>query len=187
MTRTLAVIVSLVATGAVQAADTYTIDPGHTSATFAFAHLGLSTFQGKFAKASGTVTLDQAQKKGSADITFDASGIVTGVPKLDDHLRSKDFFETEKYPTIVFKSEDFTFKGDTLVEVKGNLTVHGVTKPVTLKVTSFACKEHPMLKVPACGANAIATVKRSDFGITNFASAVSDEIQLTVEVEAAKR
>jgi polyisoprenoid-binding protein YceI len=172
---------------AASAADTYSVEPGHTSATFAFKHLGFSTFHGKFAQASGTVTIDQAGKKGEADISFDAKGITTGVPKLDEHLASKDFFDVEKYPKITFKSKDFTFTGNTLSEVKGDLTIHGVTKPVTLKVTSFACKDHPMMKVPACGADASTTIKRSEFGVGAFVPAVSDEIPLTIEIEALKK
>lgn len=171
----------------VHAADTYTIDPNHTSATFAFKHLGLSTFHGKFTKASGTVTLDPAQKKGSADITFDATGVVTGVPKFDDHLRSKDFLDVEKFPTATFKSQNIKFSGDSPTEVSGSLTLHGVTKPVTLKVTSFACKEHPMMKVPACGADASTTIKRSDFGLGAYVPNVSDELPLVIEIEATKQ
>src|SRR5262245_43943908 len=118
---TLPLLICLTAPLVAHAADTYTVEPGHTSATFAFKHLGFSTFHGKFPKASGTVTLDQTGKKGIADITFDAASIVTGVPKLDEHLRSKDFFDVEKYPSITFKSQDFTFTGNTLSEVKGDL------------------------------------------------------------------
>ena len=168
-------------------ADIYTLDPTHTSATFAFKHLGLSTFHGKFTKASGTVTLDTAQKKGSADITFDATGVVTGVAKLDDHLRSKDFLDVEKFPTATFKSQNIKFSGDSPSELSGDLTLHGVTKPVTLKITSFACKEHPMLKVPACGADATATIKRSDFGLGAYVPNVGDELPLIIEIEATKK
>jgi polyisoprenoid-binding protein YceI len=187
MPRAWAAIATFLCLSSAYAADTYTIEPGHTSVMFAFHHFGLSTFHGKFTKAKGAVTLDQAQRKGSADITIDASAIVTGVPKLDEHLRSEDFFEVEKYPTIAFKSQDFVFKGDTLAEVRGNLTVRGITKPVTLKVTSFVCKEHPLMKAPACGADATATVQRSDFGLTAYLPGVSDEITLTIEVEAVRK
>ena len=166
----------------------YTIDPNHTQATFSFQHLGLSTFDGKIPAQSGTVTLDPAQKSGSIEVVFDLKGIATGVPDFDEHLRSKDFFEVEKHPTAVFKANKVTFKGEAPASVAGNLTIKGVTKPVTLTVTSFKCvDQHPMEKVPACGANATASIKRSDFGLTYALPAVLDEIKLEVEIEAMQK
>src|SRR4029077_11531522 len=117
-------------------------------------HFGYSHHRAKFTDTQGTVTLDTAKKAGSANITIQVASVDTGVPKLDTHLKSGDFFDADKYPTITFKSDKFTFEGDKLATVAGDLTVHGVTKPVTLKVTHFACKEHPFMKVPACGADA---------------------------------
>lgn len=173
---------------AANAADTYTIDANHTHATFSFQHLGLSTFDGKIPAQGGTIVLDRAQKSGSIDVTLDVKGISTGVPKFDDHLRGGDFFEVAKFPTATFKSEKITFKGDEPATIAGNLTIKDITKPVTLKVTSFNCvAAHPMAKVPACGANATATIKRSEFGLTYAAGAVADEIELSLEVEAMKK
>lgn len=171
---------------AVNAADTYAIDNNHTSATFAFEHFGLSTFHGKIPAQSGTIALDRAQKSGSVDITFDLRGIATGAPKFDQHLQSKDFFDVAQHPTATFKSDSIQFNGDTPASVKGDLTIKGVTKPVTLQITSFHCADHPMKKVPACGADATAQIKRSDFGLGAYAPNVSDELALTIEVEAAK-
>lgn len=172
---------------AAHAADVYTVDPNHTFASFQFKHLGFSTFTGKVGGASGTVTLDTAAKTGSADITLDANAIYTGVQKFDDHLKSPDFFDAKQFPKITFKSQKFTFSGDKLTSITGDLTLHGVTKPVTLTVDSFACKDHPMAKVPACGADARATVKRSDFGMSMYVPAVSDEIPLLIEIEAMRK
>lgn len=170
------------------AAETYTVDPSHTHATFSFLHLGLSTFEGKIPARSGTIVLDRAQKTGSIEVVFDPAAVATGVPKFDDHLRSEDFFEVDKYPHATFKSNKITFKGDAPATIAGVLTIKNITKPVTLKVTSFECvSEHPMEKVPACGANATASIKRSDFGMTYSLPAVRDEIGLEIEVEATKK
>lgn len=173
---------------AANAADTYTIDANHTHATFAFQHLGLSTFKGKIPSKNGTITLDRAQKTGSVDVTFDLDEITTGVDKFDDHLESKDFFIVDKYPTATFKSTKFTFQGDRPATIVGDLTIKGIKKPVTLKVTSFNCvDQHPMEKVPACGANGTATIKRSDFDLGFALPAVKDEIELEIEVEAMRK
>lgn len=170
------------------AADTYTIDPNHTHAAFTFHHLGLSSFTGKIPAESGTIVLDRTKKSGSIEVTFEPETVATGVPKFDNHLRSGDFFEVDKYPTATFKSSKITFKGDEPATIAGELTIKNITKPVTLKVTSFNCvSAHPMAKVPACGANATATIKRSDFGLTYALPAVQDEIELVIEVEALQK
>jgi polyisoprenoid-binding protein YceI len=172
---------------AASAADTYTVDANHTHVTFSFNHLGFSTFYGKIPAKSGTVTLDTAQKKGTAEVVFDVDEISTGVDKFDDHLESKDFFDSDKYPTATFKATKFTFKDDQPATIVGDLTIKDITKPVTLNVTGFKCGPHPMAKVPACGANAKGTIKRSDFGLTYALPAVPDEIGLDIEIEAMKK
>ena len=170
------------------AADTYTVDANHTHATFSFQHLGLSTFDGKIPAAGGTVVLDPAQKTGSVEVTFNLEEIATGVGKFDDHLRGDDFFQVDKFPKATFKSNKITFQGDEPATIAGNLTIKDITKPVTLKVTSFNCvSKHPMAGVPACGANATASINRSDFGLTYGEGAVPDEIKLVVEIEALKK
>jgi polyisoprenoid-binding protein YceI len=109
------------------------------------------------------------------------------VRKFDEHLRSRDFFEVEKNPSASFKSSRITFEGDAPASVTGDLTIKGVSKPVVLKIESFSCGQHPMMKVPACGANAVATIKRSDYGMTYALPAVKDEITLIIEVEATQK
>jgi polyisoprenoid-binding protein YceI len=178
-----ALILSLT-TLAAPAADTYSIDAGHTFANFAWLHFGYAHHRGKFTDTKGTVTVDTAKKSGNADVTIQVASVDTGVPKLDEHLKSPDFFDAAKFPTITFKSKKFGFEGDKLTSVGGDLTVHGVTKPVTLKVTHFVCQLHPMMKVPACGADAEVQIKRSEFGMGAYVPAVSDEIDLVIEVEA---
>lgn len=170
------------------AAETYTVDANHTHATFTFEHLGLSSFDGKIPSQGGTIVLDRANKTGSVEVVFDMKAVATGVPKFDDHLRGEDFFEVAKHPRATFKSNKITFQGDKPATIAGNLTIKNITKPVTLKVTSFACVDkHPMANVPACGANATATIKRSEFGMEYALPAVPDEIALNIEVEAMQQ
>jgi polyisoprenoid-binding protein YceI len=167
--------------------DTYNIDSSHTFTYFEVNHLGLSTFRGRFDKTTGTVQLDRAKKQGSVEITIDANSVSTGVEKLNAHLKNADFFEVEKFPTITFKSSDFRFEEDELVQVIGELTMHGVTRPVTLDVRSFVCKDHPMTRKPACGVDAQTRIKRSDFGINYALPTVADEVTIHIEVEAHKQ
>ncbi|WP_028448527.1 MULTISPECIES: YceI family protein [Chitinibacter] len=181
----LASVLSVAAIGA-QAADTYKIDPSHTYASFEINHLGYSTQRGNFEKTSGTITLDTAKKTGSADISIDAASLRTGWEARDNHLKGEDFFNVSKFPAMTFKSNNFKFEGDKLVSVSGDFTLLGVTKPLTLNVTNFKCAPHPMSKKPACGADAVATIKRSDFGMKAYVPAVGDEVTLRIQVEASK-
>lgn len=172
---------------AAAAEQTYSVDPNHTHATFAFQHLGFSTFHGKVPARSGTVVIDRAARSGKVDVVFDPKAVATGVPKFEEHLRSADFFEVDTHPTATFKSSRIGFEGDVPKTVEGELTIKGITKPVTLQVTSFHCAEHPMAKVPACGANATASIKRSDYDMSFALPAVPDEIKLQIEIEAMQK
>jgi polyisoprenoid-binding protein YceI len=164
----------------------YTIDPQHTKPTYEVMHLGYSIQRGRFDKTSGKITLDTAAKKGSADITIDAASIDSGVPKLDDHLKSEDFFNVAKNPMITFKSSTFTFDGDKVKTVSGDLTMNGITKPVTLTANLFLCAAHPMTKKPQCGGDFQTTLKRSDFGMKYAIPALADDVTLHIPVEATK-
>ena len=172
------------AAGAAAAPDTYTIDSNHSFPSFEITHFGFSTFRGRFDRTSGTIVLDLAKKTGNADVTIDATSISTGVAKLDEELKGANFFDTAKYPAITFKARNFGFDGERLAAVNGDLTIHGVTKPVTLQVKNFLCKDHPMKKVPACGADAFATIKRSEFGVSTYSPNVGEEVTLEIQVEA---
>jgi polyisoprenoid-binding protein YceI len=165
---------------------TYTIDPMHTRPTYEVMHLGYSIQRGRFNKTSGKITVDTAAKTGSAEVTIDAASIDSGVPKLDEHLKSEDFFNVAKNPTITFKSASFPFDGERVKNVTGDLTMNGVTRPVTLTANLFQCAPHPMNKKPECGGDFITTVKRSDFGIKYGIPAVGDEVTLRIPVEAIK-
>jgi polyisoprenoid-binding protein YceI len=168
------------------AADSYTVDPSHTYPNFEINHLGFSTMHGRFGATTGKIALDTAAKSGSIDITIDATSIDTGHAKRDTHLKSEEFFNVGKFPTLAYKSTKLKFDGDKLTGADGELTLLGVTKPVSLAVTAFKCGPHPMNKKPMCGANATATIKRSDFGLSTYVPAVSDEVKISIEVEAVK-
>ena len=180
-------IATLLAASATSAiAATYNVDPTHTYPSFEADHMGLSVWRGKFDKTSGTVTLDRAAKTGSLDLTIDANSIDFGMDKLNTHAKTADMFNVEKYPTMTYKSKSFKFNGEQLVEVDGELTMLGVTKPVKLKVDKFKCIMHPRLKREVCGADATAEFKRSDFGLNFGLPAFSPEVKLAIQVEAIK-
>jgi len=168
------------------AADSYTIDPNHTFPGFEINHLGFSYLRGTFNSSSGKIVLDPAAKGGSMDISIDTASVSTGQAKRDEHLRSDEFFNSAKYPNMTFKSNKLKYSGNKLAGADGELTLLGVTKPVSLTVTYFNCGVHPMSKKTVCGGNATATIKRSDFGMTSFAPALGDEVKLLISAEANK-
>jgi polyisoprenoid-binding protein YceI len=181
---TVALALAIIA-GRAAAEDTYTIDPVHSQPIFEVRHMGFSLQRGSFGKATGKVTLDRAAKKGSIEVTIDTASIKTIDPRLDTHVKSEDFFNVAKYPTMTFKSTNFTFEGDRVVGMEGELTLLGVTKPVTLKVANDVCGEHPMNKKPMCGAEATTTIKRSEWGMKyGIPKAVGDDVKLMIPVEA---
>ena len=169
------------------ATETYVIDSNHSKPRFEYSHFGYSTQLSRFDTANGTIKIDRAAKTGSVDVVIDAKTVDTGYPLFNGHLQGEDFFDTAKYPTITFKSDKMKFEGDKLVAVDGNLTIKGITKPVTLTVTTFMCMPHPMAKKDACGANATAQVKRSEFNMAKHTPYVSDEVTLTIPVESIKQ
>ena len=169
------------------AADTYAIDPDHTYPSFEADHMGISILRGKFNKSSGTIVLDRAAKTGTIDITIDANSLDFGHDKLNTHAKSADMFDVAKFPNATYKSTSITFKGDVPAVVKGELTLHGVTKPVTLTINKFKCIMHPMLKREVCGADASAEFNRSDFGINYLVPRFAPGVKLAIEVEAIKQ
>lgn len=172
---------------AVAAPETYMIEGSHTMPRFEYNHMGYSTQVSRFDKTTGTIVIDRAAKTGSVDVVIDAKSVSTGSALFNEHIQGEDFFSTEKFPTITFKSSKLKFEADKLVSVQGDLTIKGVTQPVTLAVTSFFCMPHPMMKKDACGANATTVVKRSDFKMGKYAPFVSDEVTLTIPVESIKQ
>lgn len=178
---------ALLAVSAVAAnAATYNIDPTHTFPSFEADHMGLSVWRGKFDKTSGTIQMDLAAKTGSMDISIDAASIDFGLDKMNAHAKGADMFNTEKFPTVTYKGKNFKFEGEQLVAVEGELTMLGVTKPVTLKVNKFKCIMHPRYKREVCGADATAEFKRTDFGLNYATPAFAPEVKLAIQVEAIK-
>jgi polyisoprenoid-binding protein YceI len=173
---------------ALAAPESYVLDPTHSQVSFETHHLGFSTQRGRFAKSTAKVTLDRAAKKGSIDVTIDATSIHTHDPvRLDAVVKGEKYFNVEKYPTITFTSSDVRFDGDNVVSVNGDLTMLGVTKPVALKVEHFRCGEQPFNKKPMCGGEATAVIKRSEWGMTTgLPYAPADDVTIVIPIEAYK-
>jgi len=164
---------------------TYNIDTDHTHPSFEADHFGgMSVWRGMFDKVTGTVTIDREAKTGTVDLTIDTASIDVGQEKLQEHLKSAEFFDVATYPTATYKGKLAKFKGDVPTEVQGELTLHGVTKPVTLTIRSFKCMSHPMRKKEFCGADASGTINREDFGIAwgkNFGFKMDTKLAIQVE------
>lgn len=189
MKKTLATLAlaAIVSAPAFAAPETYGIDGTHTYPRFEYNHLGFSNQVHRFTKTSGTVTWDRAARSGAVDISIDASSVDTGYALFNQHIQAEDYFDTAKYPTITFKSTAVKFDGDKPATIDGNLTIKGVTRPVTLTVTSFHSAPHPMLKRDAIGANAVAKVKRSEFNMGKNVPYVGDDVTLSISLEAIKQ
>ncbi len=171
---------------AAHAADTYTLDPEHSYVSFKISHFGFSSPSGKWF-ANGTLVLDQDNPQNSkANITIKVKDIVTGIPELDDHLRTKDFFEVSKYPTATFVSDHVNLTGNQTADVQGTLTVHGISRPITLHVKLNKHGMHPMTDKISAGFTATAALKRSEFGITTYLPGLGDDVKLEIEAEAGK-
>lgn len=182
----LAVTLSAFSAAAIAAPETYGIDPDHTAPRFEYSHFGYSVQQHRFDKTKGKIVLDRAAQTGSVDITIDAASVNTGSALFNGHIQGEDFFNTAKYPAITFKSTKVKFDAGKPVAIEGELTIKGVTKPVTLTVTSFHAMPHPMMKKDAIGANASAKIKRSEFNMGKYAPHVGDDVTLSIAVEAVK-
>jgi polyisoprenoid-binding protein YceI len=181
-------MLALITGSAVATPVTYSVDPNHTYPSFEADHFGgLSNWRGKFDKSSGTIVLDKDKSSGTVDITIDATSIDFGHAKLNDHAKSAEIFDVAKYPTATYKGTLAKFKDGAPTEVEGQLTLHGVTKPVKLTINQFKCMVNPMSKKEVCGADASATFNRSDFGV-NFGDkfGFKQEVKLQIQVEGIR-
>jgi polyisoprenoid-binding protein YceI len=173
--------------GSAAAADSYTMDPNHTQIRVGWNHFGFSNIEAAFSRFDAKLALDpQDWTQSSVEVTIPVDGVDTGVAKLDEHLKSPDFFDAAKFPNITFKSTKVEPAGSGLLEVHGELTVHGVTKPVVLEVTINKVGTHPMAGGEAAGFDAKTVVKRSEFGVGKYAPNVSDEVTISITTEAHK-
>ena len=178
---------ALTAAPVLAAPETYVVDGNHTYPRFSYSHFGYSTQLSRFDKTGGTVTFDKAAKSGAVDIVIDAKSVDTGSATFNEHIQGEDFLDTAKYPTATFKSTKVIFEGDKPAAIEGKLTLKGVTKLVTLTVTSFQAMPHPMLKKDAIGANAYTMVKRSEFNAGKHAPYVGDDVRIDIAIEAIKQ
>jgi len=170
---------------AAAAAQTYNIDAAHTVVTFGWNHFGFSNPSARLEKVDGALLLNQADiTKSSISVTMPLDGLHTGVEKLDAHLKTDEFFDAAKYPTITFKSTKVEKVGAEGLKITGDLTVHGVTKSVTLNGKINKIGENPMMKVASAGFDADVVLKRSDFGVTKYVPAVSDEIPVHITLDS---
>jgi polyisoprenoid-binding protein YceI len=183
----LASMAALFGASAFAAPVTYTLDPQHTYPSFEADHFGgLSVWRGKFDATSGKVVYDKVAKSGSLEVTVDMSSIDFGMPKLNEHAKSAEIFDAAKFPTATFSGKFIKFDGATPTEAQGTLTMHGVTKPVTLTINSFKCIQSPVSKKEVCGADASATINRADFGV-NYGEkyGFKQEVKLQIQVEGS--
>jgi polyisoprenoid-binding protein YceI len=182
------IALTLLAALTAAAQDTWTIDPNHTSAQFSVRHLGVSTVRGAFTKVSGTVQYDPANPaKTAIQATIDVASVDTRVEMRDNDLRSANYFDVAKYPTITFQSKRVEAAGAGKLKVIGDLTIHGTTKEVVLDVDGPS----PQMKDPwgnqRVGASATTKVNRMDFGVSGGKGAVGEEISITIDIEATKK
>jgi polyisoprenoid-binding protein YceI len=186
MIRRIALAASFVIAATPLHATTYTLEPDYTQGVFRWNHLGFSNPAAQFAQGEGTLEFDQADPtKSSVTVTIPLSSLNTGVPGLDEHIRSKDFFEIARFPTATFKSTKVE-KGAIAANliVTGDLSLHGLTRPVTLDVTVIKIGTNPRTNLPTVGFYATTTLNRSDFGMGKFVPQVSDAIQLQIISQA---
>ncbi len=166
-------------------AEKFILDPTHTNITWSANHFGFSNPNGKFAKSSGILLLNEKNPtKSSVTIEIDTDSIITGLAAFDSHLKSADFFNVEKFKTAKFVSTKVEVIDEVNAKVYGNLTLIGVTKPVTLEMHFNKVGEHPFTKKKTVGFSAMTTIKRSEFGMGYGIPMISDEIKLSIEVEA---
>jgi polyisoprenoid-binding protein YceI len=178
---------------ATAAPESYTLDPFHTYPNFWVEHWGMSMVHGRFDKTTGKFSMDRSAKTGAVELTIDATSVNTGdndragrPRSRDEHLRAADFFNVAEFPRITFRSTKVNFGAEMPSSVDGTLTMLGVSRPVTLTFERFKCGQNPFNKKDRCGGNAVAKVKRSDFGMKTALPAVGDELTLNVSFEGDK-
>lgn len=179
-----AIFTTLVAGPAFAAPQTYVFEPTHTYPRFSYDHMGMSKQILRFNKTTGEITLDKEAKQASVDVTIDMTSIDTGFTMFDGHIQGEEFFDTANYPTATFKSNEVIFENDVPVSIVGEVTIKGITKPLTLTISSFFNGPHPMLEKEAIGANATGVIKRSDFKADKYVPVIGDEITLDIALEA---
>lgn len=185
MKKSLAFLTALFFAASAQAADVYKFDPNHTSVTWSAGHFGYSNPSGKFTDIDGTITIDeQNPQQSEVNVTVRTESLVTGLQKFDQHLKSKDFLDTDKFPNAKFVSTSVSPMGKTAAKVRGNLTLLGTTLPVTLDVKLNKIGIHPITQKKTVGFSATTSIKRSQFGMRYGLPGVPDMVKISIESEA---
>ena len=172
------------AIGAGAAPEEYRVEAELSSTEFAVSHLGLSKQRGRFGRTEGTIVLDREDHAGSMDLVVDATSVDTGWNARDAWLRSEHMFDVAHYPVMRFRSTQLVFDQTRLIGIAGLLTLRGVTRPIVLKIERMQCGREPYGDREACGAGAVSTIKRSEFGMTHVLGLVGDDIDLLFQVTA---
>ena len=181
-----AALLAFAAAPAFAAPVTYKIDPTHTIVLAQWNHFGFSNPSASFGNVEGTLVYDAADvARSSVEVTLPLSGLEGFSTKFNEHLRSADFFDAAKFPKATFKSTKVEAAGEGKLKVTGDLTVKDITRPVVLDVTLNKAADHPMTKAPTIGFDATTTLSRTEFGVGNYAPAVSDEVELRITTEAS--
>jgi polyisoprenoid-binding protein YceI len=176
---------AMIQQAAIAESNVYTIESNHASVVWFANHFGFSNPSGKFTDISGSVTFDEANPGQSlVDVTINTNSLVTGLAKFDQHLKSSDFFDVEKYPTAKFVSKKIKVTGKNKAKIEGQLTLHGVTKSVTLDTKFNRAGINPISQLQTVGFSATAVINRSEFGLDYAVPGVSDKVNLTIEIEA---
>jgi polyisoprenoid-binding protein YceI len=184
--KLLAAVAAMMPLAVLAAPENFKIDPEHTYPSLEFAHMGISVWRGKFNKSEGRVVLDRAARTGTVDVRVQTSSIDFGHPKMREIAITDDWLDVAKYPVMTYKGT-LRFTEDTPTSVEGELTLHGVTKPLTLRIDSFKCIDHPFFKREVCGADAQGELDRADYGMALFSDdLLGKTIRIRIQVEAMK-
>lgn len=171
----------------VQASEVYQADPEHTFVSFSYKHLNYSIQTSRFDKVNGTVTLNDQMNGGSINISIETASVSTGSDTFNQLLRSADYFDSDKFPIAQFVSEQITFKNKAISSIAGDLTIKGITKPIYIELSNFACGRNFVTLKYTCGANATAKLSRSEFNLGKYVPFVGDEVSLNIVIEASKQ
>lgn len=162
----------------------YVVEPTHTFANFEVRHFNTSTVRARFDKTDGFVVLDRGARSGQADITIDTASVSSGIPPFDAHLKKADFLDVAKFPKARFAGSQFSFDGDKVTAVAGELTLLGKTAPLTLRANHYNCYDSPRLKKQVCGGDFEATIRRSQWGMNwGIDMGIPDEVRLVIQIE----
>ena len=173
-------------TSSVQAAEIYITDPEHTFVSFSYKHLAYSIQTSRFDRVNGTITLNDQMDGGTIDVAIETGSVSTGSDTFNKLLRSENYFNSEKFPVARFTSDKVVFNDQTITSLSGELTIKGITKPVNIEVSNFACSRNFITLKYMCGANASAKLSRSEFDLGKYVPFVGDEISLDIVIEASK-